>query len=919
MTSASRPSRRLAPAGAALAVLATSLVPVVARALPAAAAASMHSFQVHGAPAHLGRLAAGSHANVNPPPLRRPSRPGSTSVATSATYPRVGSGGHRSVDAEPATSTSGPRVATSGPTTVAQFSNIAGITHSGEHTSLGVDATPPDTQIAVSPTQVVEAVNTAALVMDHSGGSASEYDLATVWNTLEPGIESTQSISDPRIVWDAESQRWFVSMVIYDDALFASTGQAASAHSWIGLAVSTGTAPTAWTAYVLQSPAGILLDQPILGVNSDKITASSDNFDFTSASTPFVGSQLWVANKAEMLSAAATLDVAASNADANAFGYAPAVSRSATTTEYVAYNNFGAQPQAVSVIALDGVPGVSTVTMTQHDIVICPPPTCAATDPQTGIPPAVAQPGSGVTVDAGDDRMDNAVWKNGRLYTAGSTGFDIGLGPQSALYVAAVDTGPLTLHDFDYLYSALGTSFTFPGVDVDANGLEFISFSRGSSSTYMSAGAFAYNVSTGALMSAGILHGGAGTSWYDCGCGTPARWGDYNGAAVDPANPREVWTAGEFAATASAHDNWGTVLNRLTVSAPTISAVSAHSSRTDGGTTVTVTGSEFDPASTTVFFGGAAGTTAQWLDDRHVVAISPPHAAGAVDVVTGTVFGSSGPLSNAFAYLEPPISPGYWMVARDGGIFPFADALNHSYGSTGGQHLNAPIVGMAPTHSGNGYLLVASDGGIFPFGDGIHHSYGSTGNIRLNQPIVGMAMTRSGNGYWLVAADGGIFPFGDALQHSYGSTGGIRLNQPILGMVRTASGNGYWLVARDGGIFPFGDAVFHSYGSTGGIHLNQPIVGMAALTDGNGYWLVAADGGIFPFGEAVGHSYGSTGNVRLNQPIVAMVQTGDDGGYWLVASDGGTFPFGDAVQHSYGSLGNVRLNQPIVGMAAQPT
>jgi hypothetical protein len=33
--------------------------------------------------------------------------------------------------------------------------------------------------------------------------------------------------------------------------------------------------------------------------------------------------------------------------------------------------------------------------------------------------------------------------------------------------------------------------------------------------------------------------------------------------------------------------------------------------------------------------------------------------------------------------------------------------------------LNKPIVGMAATPSGNGYWLVASDGGIFSFGDAV--------------------------------------------------------------------------------------------------------------------------------------------------------------------------------------------------------
>jgi Glycosyl hydrolases family 43 len=161
-----------------------------------------------------------------------------------------------------------------------------------------------------------------------------------------------------------------------------------------------------------------------------------------------------------------------------------------------------------------------------------------------------------------------------------------------------------------------------------------------------------------------------------------------------------------------------------------------------------------------------------------------------------------------------------------------------------------------------GYRLVASDGGMFVFGN--QQFCGSTGGQHLNSPIVGAAPTKSGGGYWLVASDGGIFSFGDA--HFYGSTGAIRLNQPIVGMARTPSGHGYWFVARDGGIFAFGDAAF--YGSTGRIHLNQPIGGMASTPSGHGYWLVASDGGIFSFGDA--HFYGSTGAIRLNQPIVGI-------------------------------------------------
>lgn len=254
--------------------------------------------------------------------------------------------------------------------------------------------------------------------------------------------------------------------------------------------------------------------------------------------------------------------------------------------------------------------------------------------------------------------------------------------------------------------------------------------------------------------------------------------------------------------------------------------------------------------------------------------------------------------------LASPSGTGYWMVAADGGVFPFGDA--GYYGSTGDTPLNQPIVAVASTPTNRGYWLVARDGGVFPFGDAQFH--GSTGDLRLNQPIVAAIATASGRGYWLVALDGGVFAFGDA--QFLGSTGDIRLNQPIVAGMSTPSGLGYWLVARDGGVFGFGDAQFH--GSTGDLRLNQPIVAASATSSGDGYWLVAADGGAFVFGDAPFH--GSAGSLALRQPIVAFASTPLDSGYRMFASDGGVFSFGDA--SFLGSLGNLTLNAPIVAGAA---
>ncbi len=272
-------------------------------------------------------------------------------------------------------------------------------------------------------------------------------------------------------------------------------------------------------------------------------------------------------------------------------------------------------------------------------------------------------------------------------------------------------------------------------------------------------------------------------------------------------------------------------------------------------------------------------------------------AAHAVDGATA----QGAPAAVHAAAADP--SPGYWLLASDGGVYQFVAPYD---GSLRGMPLNRPVVGMAATPDGGGYWLVASDGGIFSFGDA--RFFGSTGSLRLNRPVVGMAATPDGGGYWLVASDGGIFSFGDA--RFFGSTGSLRLNRPVVGMAATPDGGGYWLVASDGGIFSFGDARF--FGSTGSLRLNQPVLGMAPVPGGSGYWLVASDGGIFSFGSAA--FFGSTGAMRLNRPVVGMAANPYGGGYWLVASDGGIFSFGSAP--FAGSTGGHAIPFPIIGMAA---
>ena len=99
---------------------------------------------------------------------------------------------------------------------------------------------------------------------------------------------------------------------------------------------------------------------------------------------------------------------------------------------------------------------------------------------------------------------------------------------------------------------------------------------------------------------------------------------------------------------------------------------------------------------------------------------------------------------------------GYTLIAADGGTFAFNTGF---LGSLAGTHLVAPIVAAFGAVDGSGITMVAADGGVFILGNG--QFFGSLGGQPLNAPIVGVAPTADTfTGYRLLARDGGVFAFG---------------------------------------------------------------------------------------------------------------------------------------------------------------
>src|SRR5450759_91208 len=78
---------------------------------------------------------------------------------------------------------------------------------------------------------------------------------------------------DPRVLWDAVHSRWIASLLSFD----CSAG-----HLYV--AISAGADPTgAWNIYHLDFP-GTVPDYPGLGISSDKVVISADQYAIYSCS-----------------------------------------------------------------------------------------------------------------------------------------------------------------------------------------------------------------------------------------------------------------------------------------------------------------------------------------------------------------------------------------------------------------------------------------------------------------------------------------------------------------------------------------------------------------------------------------------------------------------------------------------------------
>ncbi|MCI4342181.1 MAG: hypothetical protein L3K11_07410 [Thermoplasmata archaeon] len=400
-----------------------------------------------------------------------------------------------------------------------QFPGIA-----GANSSCG--CAPPDVQVAVGPSHVVEMVNTEGKIWTKAGKVVKSFTLAKFF------ITGTDFISDPKVIYDNQSGRWFATL------LDVTSGT-------IHLAVShNGSAAGTWTVYyVAGTPAGFFPDQPILGVSKNLIALGGNVFN-TSTSAYLYG-EVWAINKTDMLAGLSTyVNVFHS---ASWFSMHPVHSISSTATQFIVMTSGSSK---LLLFKLTGVPSNTTSSSLSGGT--------SFTIHSFSTPPSAPQKGTAFLVDTSDNRVMDAVWRANVLWTT----FDTGCKPagdlttRSCVRLVELKTGssPSVVQDFNI---SKAKTYTFYGALTLDGSLNLVVVYGYSNSTVHPTVAVTGQLSSGSLgslLTTKVLIAGAGSATVACS-GSVCRWGDYYGAGADPNSPN-IWVAGEYVPASTYWATW---------------------------------------------------------------------------------------------------------------------------------------------------------------------------------------------------------------------------------------------------------------------------------------------------------------------------------------------------------------------------
>jgi hypothetical protein len=496
---------------------------------------------------------------------------------------------------------------------------------------------PPSPMGAVGPSQILMVINGWVKTFNKNGTADGAINVSsdTFFNSVRDGA----STSDPWVVYDRLSQRWFVTMV-----------NKSAAPNRVLIARSNGptiTSQSSFTFFQFQQDqpggpsvdTGKFADYPSTGVDKFALYIGVNIFD--ESLTTFERSSVFVINKANLL--AGTLTVTAfRNVAYNApleEGDGPFAPKGVTnmdpdaTEGYFIGVNIGgfANLRILRVNNPGGTPSITPISLNV---------------PGTRFPLDVPAQGSTLPLDRIDDRLGNAtivVNPNGTrsLWTTHSirvtqAGAALNSGDRNAqrFYEITNLTGTPTLAQSGMLYDPSATNWRYfwvGSIGTSGQGHTILASSYASAVEYPGisiAGRLA-NDTLGTLNSTLSLIPGVGAYNVEGAPKTVQRWGDYTNVVVDPTDNMTMWAFQEYA---DAANSWGVRIIQLKAPPPAaLTSVLPLTVSTGASTSVTITGTSsggsgfYDPGAAftgrltaSVSGTGVTVTSVTYTDPTHI-------------------------------------------------------------------------------------------------------------------------------------------------------------------------------------------------------------------------------------------------------------------------------------------------------------
>jgi hypothetical protein len=458
--------------------------------------------------------------------------------------------------------------------------NFNGVHYGSLNTDSG--ALPPDCNGTIGPNHFVQFVNGIFAVYNKTNGVRVQIETdLDFWASAQVSIDTSEwDVTDPRVIYDSTSQRWFASQVDVD-VLEQEFNNDLGSNQFL-LAVSLTSDPTGqWQGVMFDSDPdnGNFADFPTLGVDSVGLYISGDMFDASGDPTTAapLGPTLVAIPKVDMLAATPTNGPDISRR--TWFGIMSYAQRG-QVLQPASCSDGSTQGSILTVdnIGMDSSPHSNVVTWAVQNVVssgaaTLTPAIFTPTVPwevpdnaEAGAPLLTpTQPDGTMQLQANDARISARVYAlSGVLYAVQNTELNNRIAIKYYRMRAAdgVLLESATISDTNL-------DLFFPSIAANSNGTVVIGYDGCSSNTYITAYAVAGQIINGSTAfgtplvlraSAVVYHGDDETYAQLLGGPVLSRWGDYSATSVDPVNPNLFWTAQMWA---SDTDVWDTVITEL--------------------------------------------------------------------------------------------------------------------------------------------------------------------------------------------------------------------------------------------------------------------------------------------------------------------------------------------------------------------